>query len=305
MTPAKVELGKKLYFDSRLSKDGTVSCNSCHNVMGSGTDNRQFSAGVNHSLGDRNSPTVWNAAFMTVQFWDGREPSLEAQSKGPLINPAEMSMGNHDLVVGRIQRIPGYVEEFKKVFGGKTPVTIDNVAKAIATYERTLLTPDAPYDQFLKGKKTAISAEAKRGSEKVVKMGCITCHNGPNYAGPQLPEGTGFYQKFPTFADSDFVTKYKFTDDPGRMKATNKPEDKGMWRVATWRNVAITAPYFHNGTVATLDEAVRVMAKTQLNLDLKQDDVTDIVAFLNSLTGKLPKQVMPELPQTPGTTVLD
>lgn len=304
MTPAKIELGKKLFFDSRLSLDGTVSCNSCHNVMGSGTDNRQFSAGVNHSLGDRNSPTVWNSAFLTVQFWDGREPSLEGQAKGPLINPVEMTMGNHELVLGRIRKIPGYVEEFKKVFGGTQPVTIDNVAKAIATYERTLLTPDAPFDQFLKGKKSAISAEAKRGYEKVQKLGCIACHMGPNYAGPQLPEGTGFYQKFPTFADNEFVKKYKLDADPGRNKATGKPEDKHMWRVPTWRNVAITAPYFHNGTVATLDEAVRVMAKTQLNQDISKEDTADIVAFLVSLNGKLPKQTMPELPQTNGTTVL-
>jgi cytochrome c peroxidase len=304
MTPAKVELGKKLYFDPRLSLDGTVSCNSCHNVMGSGTDNRPTSAGVKGSLGGRNSPTVWNSAFMTVQFWDGREPSLEAQSKGPLVNSVEMSMADHNMVMGRIRKIPGYVAEFKKAFGGQDPVTIDNLAKAIASYERTLLTPDAPFDLFLKGKKSAINAAAKRGYEKVQAVGCTTCHNGPNYAGPQLPEGTGFYQKFPMFADNPYTKKYALDADPGRASATKNDADRGMWRVPSWRNIAITAPYFHNGTVATLDEAVRVMAKTQLNLDLKEEDVSDIVAFLETLTGKLPKQTMPELPQTIGTTVL-
>ena len=305
MTSAKIELGKQLYFDTRLSKTGTVSCNSCHDVTAGGVDGTRVSTGIEGKQGGRNSPTVWNAAFLSVQFWDGRAPSLEEQAKGPLVNPVEMAMENHDFVVSvRVRKIPGYVKQFKAVFGGEQPVTIDNLAKAIAAYERTLITPNSPYDRFVKGNKKALSPSATRGMELVKTVGCQTCHSGPMFAGPPLPMGSGFYQKFPTFEDSDYVGQYDLKGDTGRHDATKNDADRHMWRVATWRNVAVTAPYFHNGRVATLDEAVRVMAKTQLNKDLKSDEVTDIVAFLESLTGEFPKQTMPRLPATPGKTVL-
>ncbi len=301
-TSGKISLGKQLFFDPRLSKDGTVSCNSCHNVMAGGADGRPVSVGVGGLKGGRNSPTVWNSALLSVQFWDGRAPSLEEQAKGPLINPVEMAMESHDPMVSRLKLIPGYVSQFKKVFGGKDPINIENVSKAIASYERTLLTPNAPFDQFLKGNKKAISPLAQKGSKLVVEAGCISCHMGVNFAGPALPEGTGFYQKFPVFADNEFVAKYKLTADSGRMEHTKKEEDRGFWRVPTWRNIALTAPYFHNGSVATLDEAVRVMAKTQLNKTLSEEDVKAIVAFLESLTGKFPEDTFPRLPETTGVT---
>jgi cytochrome c peroxidase len=305
MTPAKIELGKQLYFDARLSRTGTVSCNSCHNVMGGGVDGTPTSAGIEGKLGGRNSPTVWNAAFLSVQFWDGRAKDLEEQAKGPLVNPIEMGMPDHEFVIAsRVKKIPGYVSQFKAVFGGEQPVTINNLAKAIAAYERTLITPNAPYDRFLRGNKKALSPSAKRGMELVKTVGCQTCHSGPLFAGPPLPIGTGFYQKFPAFEDNEYVAKYDFKSDAGRYEATKSDADRHMWRVPTWRNIAVTAPYFHNGKVATLPEAVRVMAKTQLNKELKSDEVTDIVAFLESLTGEFPKQTMPRLPDTPGTTVL-
>lgn len=293
-TSEKIQLGKALYFDKRLSKDGTISCNSCHNVMGSGTDNKQFSSGVGGKKGGRNSPTVWNAAFMSVQFWDGRAKSLEEQAKGPMTNPVEMAMENHDAVVKRIKSSPEYVRDFEKVFG-KDSVNIDNIVKAIAAYERTLITPNSAFDKFIKGDQNAMSAAAQRGMAKVQEVGCMACHMGPNFAGPQLPEGQGFYQKFPTFADNEYEKKYKFTQDLGRYDVTKSDSDKHMFRVPTWRNVALTAPYFHNGSVKTLDEAVRVMAKTQLNKDLKKDEVSDIVAFLKSLTGERPKQTTPKV----------
>ena len=301
-TAAKIELGQQLYFDPRLSKTGTVSCNSCHNVMLGGDDNRPNSFGIHGKQGQRSAPTVWNAAFMTVQFWDGRANTLEDQAKGPIVNPIEMGMDDHNIAIQRIQKIPGYQKAFEKVFGPKS-INIDNVAKAIASYERTLITPNSPFDRYMAGNKKALSAEAIKGMDLVQTVGCVACHNGPNFAGPQLPIGSGFFMKFPTFPGSEYDKKYNLTEDTGRFTVTNKPEDKNMWRVPTWRNVALTAPYFHNGSVKTLDEAVRVMAKTQLNKDLKPEEVTAIVAFLNSLTGEFPKQNMVRLPPTEGSTL--
>lgn len=302
-TREKAELGKKLYFDPRLSKSGTVSCQSCHNVMAGGEDNRANSVGVDGKLGGRSSPTVWNAAFLSAQFWDGRAASLEDQAKGPITNPVEMAMSSHDLVVSRLKKIPGYVSEFKSVFPESKEITIDSVAKAIATYERTLITPNSPYDRFVRGEKGSLSESAKRGMETVQATGCLTCHSGANFAGPKLPVGQGFFMKFPLMAGSDYEKKYDLTKDLGRFQVTKAESDKNLWRVPTWRNVALTAPYFHNGSVKTLDEAVRVMAKTQLGKELKSGEVSDIVAFLESLTGEFPKQQMPVLPSTPGFVV--
>lgn len=304
-TAAKIELGQQLYFDPRLSKTGTVSCNSCHNVMLGGEDNRANSFGIHGLKGGRSAPTVWNAAFLSVQFWDGRAATLEDQAKGPITNPVEMGMSNHDVAVQRIQKIPGYQKSFEKVFGSPNAINIDNIAKAIASYERTLITPNSPFDRYMRGNKKAISAEAIKGMELVNTVGCTACHSGPNFAGPQLPVGTGFFMKFPTFPGSEYDKKYKLTDDTGRHTVTQKPEDKNMWRVPTWRNIALTAPYFHNGSVQSLDEAVRVMAKTQLNKELKPEEVTAIVAFLKSLTGEFPKQKMVQLPPTEGTTLIE
>lgn len=304
ITAEKIELGKMLYFDPRLSKDGSVSCNSCHNVMAGGEDNRPSSIGVRGQKGGRSSPTVWNAAFMSVQFWDGRAKSLEEQAKGPLTNPVEMGMDSHDEVVNRVTKIGGYREAFKKAFPKEDKVTIDLVAKAIATYERTLITPNSPYDQYMKGDKKALSKGAIRGLALTQSVGCVACHNGVNFAGPQLPEGTGFYQKFPTFPGSAYDSKYELLKDNGRHDVTKQESDRHFYRVPSWRNIALTAPYFHNGKVKTLDEAVRVMAKTQLNKDLKDGEVADIVEFLKSLSGKFPEQKMPRLPGTPGEYIV-
>ncbi len=303
--PVKIELGKKLFFDPRLSVDGTISCNSCHNVMAGGDDNRPNSVGVAGQHGGRSAPSVWNAAKMSVQFWDGRANTLEDQAKGPLTNPIEMGMKDHAAVIARIQQIPGYVDDFKKAFPkeikSEKDITIDHFASAVADYERTLITKDSPYDQYMKGNKKALSASAVRGLGLVQSVGCTSCHTGGNFAGPDaLPVGVGFFMKFPVYPGSEYDKKYDLTKDQGRYEVTKKAEDKNMWRVPTWKNVAVTAPYFHNGAVKTLDEAVRVMAKTQLNKDLKPEEVTDIVAFLESLSGKFPEQKMPRLPATNG-----
>jgi len=303
MNAEKIELGRMLYFDPRLSVDGTVSCNSCHNVMTNGTDNRPVSVGVKGQKGGRSAPTVFNAAFLSAQFWDGRAATLEDQAKGPILNPIEMGMPSEKAVIERLKKIPEYVDRFETVFG-KGGLTYDNIAKAIAAYERTLITPNSPFDRYLRGDKDALSESAKRGMKLFEKVGCTACHNGPNFSGPELPTGQGFFQKFPTYTDNKYVKKYDFLADKGRYEVTKKEEDKHMWRVPTLRNVALTAPYFHNGAVKTLDEAVRVMAKTQLNRDLSRKEVRDIVAFLEALTGEIPPQVMPKLPQTEGFSVV-
>lgn len=303
MSAAKVELGKQLFFDPRLSKDGTVSCNSCHNVMAGGEDNRNLSAGVGGKLGARSSPTVWNAAFQSVQFWDGRAATLEEQAKGPLLNPVEMAMPDHDAVMARIKNIPGYMLQFKKIFGAKDPATIGNFAKAVAAYERTLITPNAPFDQFKRGKKNALSASQKQGWNTFQRVGCTSCHNGVNFSGPSLSAGTGFFMKFPTFEDIALENQYGFKKDNERYDVTKNEGDRNMYRVPSLRNVALTAPYFHNGAVKTLSEAVRVMGKLQLNRDLSQEEIGSIVAFLGSLTGTFPKQTMPRLPATTGGTL--
>jgi cytochrome c peroxidase len=296
ITPAKVELGRKLYFDKRLSADNSVSCNSCHNVMAGGEDGQPVSTGIKGQKGGRSAPTVWNSGYLSVQFWDGRANTLEDQAKGPLTNPIEMGMKDHAAVIEKVKKIPGYVAEFEKAFGGKDAVNIDNLAKAIASYERTLVTRNSPVDKYLAGNKKALNAQQLRGMELVKAAGCVACHMGPNYAGPQMPLGTGFYQKFPMFPDAALEAKYDFSKDLGRYDVTKKDADKNLFRVPTWRNVAKTGPYFHNGAVKTLDEAVRVMAKTQLNRTLKDNEVADIVAFLNGLTGEFPKQELPKLP---------
>lgn len=302
-TASKVELGKQLYFDPRLSIDGTVSCNSCHNVMSSGTDNRATSVGIDGQRGGRSAPTVWNAAFLSAQFWDGRANTLEDQAKGPPLNPIEMGMPSEAAVVERLNAIPGYVEQFNKAFGGKDAVSYDNMAKAIAAFERTLITRNSPFDKFVGGNKKAISAQAQRGMKVFQDNGCGACHSGPNFAGPLMPAGQGFYQKFP-MVNSDYDAKYKLLDDLGRYEVTKKDSDKNVWRVPSLRNIAVTAPYFHNGSVQTLDEAVRVMAKTQLGKDLNDQDVADMVAFLETLTGEFPKITAPRLPDTVNSSLV-
>ncbi len=304
-TLAKVELGKMLFFDPRLSKTGTVSCNSCHNVMEAGEDDRANSVGVDGKTGDRSAPTVWNAAFLSAQFWDGRAGTLEDQAKGPMVNPIEMGMTNHDLVIGRLAQIPGYMQRFTAVFGGAEPLTIDHVAQAIAAYERTLVTPNSAFDRYARGQKSALSPAAVRGMQKAEALGCAACHSGPVFAGPITEPGTPFLQKFPGYTTNVYVERYHLADDPGRCKVTLDEADRGFWRVAMWRNVALTAPYFHNGSVATLHEAVKVMAKTQLDQDITDADASDIVAFLESLTGTFPAQTMPRLPQTPGRSLIE
>lgn len=309
MTPQKVALGKQLYFDPRISLTGNFSCDTCHRAMGNGSDGLPLSFGVMGRVDvPRHAPTVFNAAFNTVQFWDGRAKSLEAQAKGPILNPVEMGMPSAKSVVDRLEKIPGYRVEFSQVFRGKDSMTFEHVVQAIATYERTLVTPGSPYDRYMSGDKSALSSNAIAGMSEVKSIGCETCHAGMMFDNPGKPMGTGFFQKFPLQAHNQecaaYVHKYQLAKDPGRFDVTKKPADKHDFKVPSLRNVALEAPYFHNGSVASLSTAVRIMASCQLGKTLSDKQVSNIVAFLGDLTGKFPKQTMPRLPQTPDGTIL-
>lgn len=296
-TPEKVELGKMLYHDPRLSSTGTVSCASCHNTMLGGEDNRPNSMGINGQTGGRSAPTVWNAAFNAVQFWDGRAASLEEQAAGPVTNPIEMGMKSWDDVVARLKTIKGYRQAFDLAFGqDNESITKENATKAIAAYERTLITPNSPYDKYVSGEKTAMTEQQVRGMQKAVELGCTSCHSGPAFNGP------GAFQKFPVHKNGYFEAQHHFSKDKGLAEVTKKETDEHLFKVPTLRNIALTAPYFHNGSVPTLDMAVKIMGKLQLDKEISDADAADIVAFLNALTGEFPKQTMPILPGTPGST---
>lgn len=277
-TAVKVELGKKLYFEPALSKSGNFSCNSCHNLGTGGVDNQQFSIGHKWQRGGRNAPTVLNSAFWSAQFWDGRAPLLEDQAKGPPLNPVEMASTDEAEVIARLTEA-GYGSHFEAVFGPGS-LNYDNMAKAIAAFERTLITPDAPFDLYVEGK-GEISEAAKRGMQKVAEVGCTSCHSGA------------------LFTNNTFQ-KFEYGSDAGVKAVTGKDEDDHLFRVQSWRNVALTAPYFHDGAVKTLDEAVRVMAKIQLDSELSDADTADIVEFLKTLTGKQPEVTFPVLPRPAG-----
>jgi cytochrome c peroxidase len=224
-------------------------------------------------------------------FIDGRAGTLEEQAKGPLINPIEMGLANHNTVVSIVESIPQYRADFKKAFkdsrkpGAK--ITIDEIAKAIATYERTLTTPDSPFDLYSRGDKNALSPSAQRGWQKFQSIGCITCHGAATFSNED------YFLRFPMKSVPDIDLVFDFTSDLGRASFTKDPKDKNKWRVPSLRNVEITGPYFHNGSVPTLEQAVRIMGRAQLSLTLSKEDVSDLVAFLKSLTGKVPVQTPP------------
>ncbi|MBT8132945.1 MAG: c-type cytochrome, partial [Gammaproteobacteria bacterium] len=261
------------------------------------------SMGVHGKTGGRNAPTVWNSAFHSVQFWDGRADLLEDQAKGPVTNPVEMGVSEIEQAMDKVRAIPGYKPYFYKAFG-KDAMTVDNAAKAVAAFERTLITPNSPYDKYVKGDKKAMTAQQVRGMETFAAVGCTSCHSGAAFNGPKMPFGQGFYSKFPTFADNEYDKKYDLSADKGREEATGKAADAHMFRVATLRNITDTAPYFHNGSVNDLSVAVALMAKTQLNKDLSDAEVNDIVAFLSALTGEYPEITMPRLPATSGFSLV-
>lgn len=288
LTPEKIELGRMLYFDKRLSKSHEFSCNSCHDLKTYGVDNSPVSTGHKNQTGTRNSPTVYNAAGHIAQFWDGRAMDVEEQAKGPVLNPVEMGMPSEARVVKTLQSMPGYVDAFQKAFPDEpNPITFDNMAKAIGAFERKLITPSR-WDEFLNGKETAITDEEKNGFIKFVEVGCVACHNGP-YLGGNAFQKLGLINNWPG------------NEDPGRLLATHNELDEDKFKVASLRNVEKTAPYLHDGSITDLETAVKMMAEYQLDQTLSDEDSKAIVSFLKSLTGKLPEAYIQE-PQLPEST---
>ncbi|MEW8039464.1 MAG: cytochrome c peroxidase [Candidatus Thiodiazotropha endolucinida] len=315
-TAEKIKLGKKLFFDTRLSADGTLSCASCHILTDDkgGGDGRTASIGIDGKQGTRNAPTVFNAAFQKVLFWDGRASSLEDQAKGPLINPIEMGMPSLDHVVKTVRNIPEYQALFNITFPTRPSITIDTIAMAIASYERTLITPDSPYDRFIRGDSSALTEKQIRGMALFESTGCILCHSGPNFSAASLFSDDTPYRIFPSIPNTVYEKRHRLSDDLGAAPKDNG-SDRGVWRIPSLRNVTRTGPYFHNGSVSSLEEAVRIMAHVQLNKAISNRDTDDrsiqwlnnnkrlrvenhqalsdteveeIVGFLESLEGKLP-----------------
>lgn len=279
---AKIELGKMLWFDPRLSLSGKVSCNTCHDLSTNGADTKPLSIGYAGRKGTVNSPTVFNAEKQIAQFWDGRAKTLAEQATGPITNPLEMAM-TPELAEGVIRSIPGYRPYFEKAFGSKNP-TFSEIAEALAAFETTLTTPNAPFERYLKGDKNALTQQQIDGLKLFRRSGCIRCHSG------NLLGGTSF-QKVGSVRP--YVTD---SSSKGRMDVSGKPWDEMMFKVPTLLNVERTAPYFHDGAVKTLPDAVKKMADIQLDMNLSEKQVEEIVAFLESLNGELPKIEKPTLP---------
>lgn len=283
ITPDKVKLGKLLYFDTRLSKTGNNSCNSCHNLATFGVDNLPTSKGDAGKFGDRNSPTVLNAALHTSQFWDGRAKDIEEQAGGPILNPVEMAIPSKEFLIRKLKAIPSYTELFKAAYPTeKDPLTYTNIQNSIGAFERTLVTP-SPFDDYLKGDHNALTDDQKEGLKTFITVGCIACHSG-------VALGGSSFQKFGVFGDYRTYTKSK-TNDEGRKKITKQEADKDFFKVPSLRNVEKTHPFFHDGSISDLKQAVAIMGKAELNKELTDAEVNAIVSFLNSLTGTLPEDV--------------
>lgn len=279
---AKIELGKMLWFDPRLSLSGKVSCNTCHDLSTNGADTKPLSIGYAGRKGTVNSPTVFNAEKQIAQFWDGRAKTLAEQATGPITNPLEMAM-TPELAEGVIRSIPGYRPYFEKAFGSKNP-TFSEIAEALAAFETTLTTPNAPFERYLKGDKNALTQQQIDGLKLFRRSGCIRCHSGNLFGGTSFQK-VGSVRPYVTDNSSK-----------GRMDVSGKPWDEMMFKVPTLLNVERTAPYFHDGAVKTLPDAVKKMADIQLDMNLSEKQVEEIVAFLESLNGELPKIEKPTLP---------
>src|SRR5690606_3662103 len=268
VTDAKVALGRQLWFDGRLSSSGVISCNSCHNIGMGGVDGVPTSIGHGFQKGPRNAPTVFNAVFNVAQFWDGRAEDLMTQAKGPIEAAVEMNARPEE-VVATLASISGYVDGFRAAFPGEAdPVTYDNVARAIEAFEVTLVTPDAPFDQYLRGDGQALDEAARRGLAAFMDKGCLACHSGVNVGGAAY---------FPFGLLARPGAELLPAGDKGRFEVTHTASDEYVFRASPLRNVALTAPYFHTGQVWSLREAVQVMGTAQLGTELSAGDVDDIV----------------------------
>lgn len=279
-TEEKVLLGKTLYFDVRLSKDNTQSCNTCHNLETYGVDNLPTSPGNNGELGTRNSPTVLNAALHSSQFWDGRDATIEDQAGGPILNPVEMAIPNKQFLIDRLSEIDEYKTLFAQAFPDEAdPITYPNIQKAIGVFERELITP-ARFDDYLGGNASALTENETEGLQTFINTGCTTCHLGNALGG-------NMFQKFGLFGNYWDHTKSKAIDN-GRFDVTQKESDKYVFKVPSLRNIDKTYPYFHDGSIDDLKESVLIMAKLELNKDLSDEEAEEIVSFLATLTGEVP-----------------
>lgn len=284
----KVELGKKLWFEPRLSMSGIISCNTCHNLSMGGTDNLKTSIGHGWNAGPVNSPTVFNSSLAIAQFWDGRAADLKEQAGGPIAADVEMNMP-HTLAVDILQSIPGYVDEFKTVYG-KEQIDIDMITDAIAEFEKTLVTPNARFDQWLKGDDKALNEKELAGYTLFKESGCVACHNGPALGGTSF-QRMGLFEPYESTSPAE-----------GRSAVTGVDADRFNFKVPTLRNVELTYPYFHDGEAETLEEAVDVMGRLQLGRKYSEEEVSQIVAFLKTLTGERPQMAMPFLPPSSNET---
>jgi cytochrome c peroxidase len=284
-TGAQIDLGRMLFFDKRLSRDHDLSCNSCHALDHFGVDNEPTSIGAKGVRGRRNSPTVYNAAGHFTAFWDGRVTNVEEQAKMPILNPAEMAMPNEKAVVARLAHVPGYVTAFHAAFpGDPVPVSYDNLGRAIGAFERKLVTPSR-WDKFVAGNRRALTTQEISGLKLFMDLGCMTCHTG-EFLGGTMFQKVGVAAAWPN------------QEDQGRYEVTKLPSDRMLFKVPSLRNVAKTAPYFHDGSAKTLEEAVTFMARMQIGEELSGTDVTALVSWLGSLTGELPAKYI-EPPQLP------
>ncbi len=292
-TPAKLLLGKMLYFDPRLSASHSISCNSCHSVGLGGADAQETSIGHHWQRGGRNAPTVFNAVFNTAQFWDGRAKDLEAQAGGPIVNPVEMASPTAH-VAEQLAATPGYVTAFRAAFPGSAdPVTLENVQRAIAVFEATLITPNAPFDKFLNGDAAALTPTQKSGLQLFLDKGCAACHDGINVGG-------GRYAPFGVVEKPGAA--FLPPADKGRFMVTKTASDEYVFKVPSLRNIALTAPYFHTGKAWNMRQAVAVMGTSQLGTQLTEVEIDRITAFLDSLTGDQPAIVYPTLPPSVAAT---
>jgi cytochrome c peroxidase len=287
MTEEMITLGRMLFYEPRLSISGTMSCNTCHGLNNYGMDGLRFSFGHTGNPVGRNTPTVYNAALHVSQFWDGRAATVEEQAKGPILAGGEMGMPSAEYVVGVLQSIPGYRPYFEAAFPETDdPITYDHVGQAIGAFERRLMTPGR-FDQFLGGDMTALTMQEQRGLVLFVKTGCAGCHNGPALGGTL----------YTTLGAKEPYT----TNDLGRYNVTGAERDRYAFKVPSLRNIAVTGPYLHDGSIPTLESMVQLMARHQLGRQLSHDDLDDIVTFMRALTGEIPSEYIaqPELPPSP------
>ncbi|MGX2042235.1 cytochrome-c peroxidase [Methylocaldum sp. MU1018] len=287
VTPERVELGKMLFFDPRLSRSWLISCNSCHNLALGGVDLEQTSIGHGWQKGPRNAPTVLNSVFNIAQFWDGRAADLQAQAKGPLQASVEMN-NTPERLEKTLATIPGYVDRFKKAFPNESdPVGFDNLAKAIESFEATLITPNSPFDRYLKGDEKALDDAEKQGLALFMNKGCSNCHNGINVG------GNGYFPFGVVEKPGAEILPLK---DKGRFTVTHTASDEYVFKVPSLRNIVLTPPYFHSGQVWELRQAVAIMGSAQLGAKLTDPEIDSVVAFLKTLTGDQPKIELTALP---------